>query len=75
MRSRLAMGLALGMTVGALALAPVPAGADTQDAPLRKDFQKPSDNPALQQWRDGRSWRYSTDYLFGTTRGLGAGCR
>ncbi len=70
MGSRLAMGLAVGMMVGALALAPAPAGADTLDAPLRKDFPKPSDNPALQQWRDGRTWRYSTDYLFGTTRGL-----
>ena len=70
MRSRLAMGLALGMMIGALALAPAPASANTLDAPLRKDFPKPSDNPALEQWRDGRSWRYSTDYLFGTTRGL-----
>ena len=70
MQSRLAMGLALGMTVGALALAPAPAAADTLDTPLRKDFPKPSDNPALEQWRDGRTWRYSTDYLFGTTRGL-----
>ena len=70
MRSKLAMGLAFGAMVAALALAPPPAGADVIDTPLRKDFPKPSDNPALEQWRDGRTWRYSTDYLFGTTRGL-----
>jgi hypothetical protein len=70
MRSKLAIGLAFLMMVAALSLAPPPAGADMIDAPLRKDFPKPSENPALQQWREGRTWRYSTDYLFGTTRGL-----
>jgi hypothetical protein len=64
------MGFAFWVMVGALALAPPPARADMIDAPLRNDFPKPSDNPALEQWREGRSWRYSTDYLFGTTRGL-----
>jgi hypothetical protein len=68
MKSRLAMGLICLAMVGALA--PTPAGADVADTPLRKDFPKPSDNPALEQWREGRTWRYSTDYLFGTTRGL-----
>ncbi len=70
MRSRLAKGLALLAMVGALALAPPPARADTSDEPLRKDFPKPADNPALQQWRDGRVWRYDTGYIFGVTRGL-----
>ena len=70
MRSKLAIGWAFLMMIATLALAPAPAGADMIDAPLRKDFPKPSDNPALQQWRAGRTWRYSTDYLFGTTRGL-----
>jgi len=31
---------------------------------------KPGDNPALEQWRDGRDWRYNTEYIFGVTRGL-----
>jgi hypothetical protein len=70
MGSRLAMGLAFVATVGGLALAPPPAYADTSDERLRKDFPKPSDNPALEQWRDGRVWRYNTEYLFGVTRGL-----
>ena len=70
MRSRLAMGLAFLAMAGALALAPPPACADTSDDSLRKDFPKPSDNPALEQWRDGRVWRYNTEYLFGVTRGL-----
>ena len=70
MRSRLAMGLAFLAMLGALALAPPPACADTSDEALRKDFPKPSDNPALVQWRDGRTWRYNTEYLFGVTRGL-----
>ena len=70
MRSRLAKGLAFLAMVGALALTPTPARADTSDESLRKDFPKPDDNPALQQWRDGRDWRYSTEYIFGVTRGL-----
>jgi hypothetical protein len=70
MRSKLAMGLAFWVMVAGLALAPPHAGADMIDAPLRKDFPKPSDNPALEQWRDGRVWRYNTEYLFGVTRGL-----
>jgi hypothetical protein len=70
MGSKLAMGLAFVATVGGLALAPPPAYADTSDERLRKDFPKPSDNPALEQWRDGRVWRYNTEYLFGVTRGL-----
>ena len=68
MRSRLAMGLAFLAMLGALA--PSPACADTSDELLRKDFPKPSDNPALERWRDGRGWRYNTEYLFGVTRGL-----
>jgi hypothetical protein len=70
MGSRLAMGLAFVATVGGLALAPPLAHADTSDERLRSDFPKPSDNPALEQWRDERVWRYSTEYLFGVTRGL-----
>ena len=70
MRSRLAMGLAFLAMAGALALVSPPARADTSYDSLRKDFPKPSDNPALEQWRDGRHWRYSTEYLFGVTRGL-----
>jgi len=70
MGSRLAKGLAFLAMVGALALAPPPAHADTSDESLRKDFPKPGDNPALEQWRDGRGWRYNTEYIFGVTRGL-----
>ena len=70
MRSRLAIGLAFSAMIAALALAPLPARADVSDAPLRKDFPKPSDNPALEEWREGRHWRYNTEYLFGVTRGL-----
>jgi hypothetical protein len=70
MRSRLAMGLAFLVMVGALALAPLPARAGTSDEALRKDFPKPDDNLALQQWRDERVWRYNTEYIFGVTRGL-----
>ena len=70
MRSTLAKGLAFLAVLGALALAPPPARADASDEPLRKDFPKPSDNPALEKWRDGRVWRYNTEYLFGVTRGL-----
>ena len=70
MRSGLATGLALLAMVGALALAPPPAHADTSDESLRKDFPKPDDNPAIQQWRAGREWRYNTEYIFGVTRGL-----
>ncbi|MBW2493552.1 MAG: hypothetical protein JRE43_02280 [Deltaproteobacteria bacterium] len=71
MRSKRAIGLAFWVMVAALALTPPAAGAEVIDTPLRKDFPNPSDNPALQQWREGRTWRYSTEYLFGTTRGLG----
>ena len=70
MRSRLAMGLTLLAMAGALASTPAAAWADTGDAPLRKDFPASSDNPALEQWRDGRAWHYNTEYLFGVTRGL-----
>ncbi len=70
MQSRPAMGLAFLAMVGALALAPPPARADTSDDSLRKDFSRPSDNPALERWRDGRGWRYNPEYLFGVTRGL-----
>jgi hypothetical protein len=71
MRSKLAMGLAFLVMLSALSLAAPTARAEASDSRLRKDFPKPSDNPALEQWRDGRSWRYSTEYLFGVTRGLG----
>jgi hypothetical protein len=70
MSLRIANGLAFLVMVSALALAPQPARAEMMDDSLRKDFPKPSDNPALEQWRESRSWRYSTDYLFGVTRGL-----
>jgi hypothetical protein len=70
MKSKLVTSWIVLAMVGALALAPAPAHADAADAPLRKDFPKPSDNPALEQWRDGRHWSYNTEYLFGTTRGL-----
>ena len=70
MRSRLAKGLVFLAMVAALALAPPPARADISDEPLRKDFPKPDDNPALEQWRAGREWRYNTEYIFGVTRGL-----
>ena len=70
MRSRFAKGLASLAIVSAFALAPPLAHADMSDEPLRKDFPKPSDNPALEHWRDGRAWRYNTEYLFGATRGL-----
>ena len=71
MGSKLGKGLAFLVVIGALAWVPAPAGADVRDEPLRKDFPKPSDNPALEQWRDGRTWSYNTEYLFGVTRGLG----
>jgi hypothetical protein len=64
------MGLAFLAMFAALALASPPARAEASDTPLRKDFPRPSDNPALEQWREGRSWRYGTEYLFGVTRGL-----
>ena len=70
MRSKLAKGWASLAMVGALVLAPLPAHADMSNEPMRKDFPKPEDNPALEQWRDGRVWRYSTEYIFGVTRGL-----
>jgi len=70
MRSRLAKGLAFLAMVGCFSLAPPLAQAEMTDDSLRKNYPKPSDNSALQQWRDSRSWRYSTDYLFGVTRGL-----
>ncbi len=70
MRSKLVMGLAFLAMIGALALAPPPARADTSADSLRKDYPKPSDNPALEQWRDARVWHYNTEYLFGVTRGL-----
>jgi len=70
MRTKIALGLAFLATLGALALAAPSARAETSDNALRKDFPKPSDNPALERWRAARHWRYSTDYLFGVTRGL-----
>ena len=70
MRSKIAKGLAFLAIISAFALAPTLARADMSDEPLRKDFSKPSDNPALVQWRDSRAWRYNTEYLFGVTRGL-----
>ncbi len=70
MRSKFAKGLAFLAVLGAFVLAPAPAHADMSDEPLRKDFPKPSDNPALVQWSDARTWRYNTEYLFGVTRGL-----
>jgi hypothetical protein len=44
--------------------------ADAADGAMRIDFPQPHENEALVQWRDQRDWRYSTDYLFGTTRGM-----
>jgi len=70
MRSRLGKGLAILAAMGALGLAPLRASAEMIDETLRKDFPKPSDNPALAQWQASQPWRYSTDYLFGVTRGL-----
>lgn len=70
MRSKFAKGLAFLAIVSAFALAPPPTHADVSDESLRKDFPMSSDNPALEQWRDARIWRYNTDYLFGVTRGL-----
>ena len=70
MRSKFAKGLAFLAVVSAFALAPPPARAETSDDSLRKDFPRPSDNLALEQWRAGRGWRYNPDYLFGVTRGL-----
>jgi len=70
MSSKLAMGLAFLATLGTLALATPPPRAQESDAALRKDFPKPDDNPAVERWRAGRTWHYSTDYLFGVTRGL-----
>ncbi len=70
MRSRLGTGLAVLATLGALGLAPGSARAEAIGDALRKDFPAPRDNPALAQWREGRDWQYSTDYLFGVTRGL-----
>jgi hypothetical protein len=70
MKSRVAKGLVFLAMLGALAVAPPAVRADMSDESLRKDYPKPSDNPALEQWRDGRGWRYSTEYIFGVTRGL-----
>ena len=70
MRSKFAKGLAFLAIVSAFALAPPSVSADISDEPLRKDFPKSSDNPALEKWRNSRTWRYNTDYLFGVTRGL-----
>ncbi len=70
MGSRLGNALAVLAALGALALAPAPARAEAIDESLRKDFPAPGDNRALAQWRESRGWQYSTDYLFGVTRGL-----
>ena len=74
MISRLALGLTLASMLGALAaplaLAAPAARAEVIDESLRTDFPKPRHNPALVRWREDRDWRYSTDYLFGVTRGL-----
>ncbi len=74
MRSKLWIGVTLGLAFGPMAapvaLAAPAARAEVVDESLRTDFPKPSHNPALIRWRDERAWRYSTDYLFGVTRGL-----
>jgi hypothetical protein len=44
--------------------------ADEADSAMRIDFPRPRSNEALVQWRNQRGWHYSTDYLFGATRGL-----
>jgi hypothetical protein len=61
----------LALCTALLALGTATAvSADDADSAMRIDFPRPQDNPALEQWRDGRDWRYSTDYFFGTTRGM-----
>ena len=69
MRTQLSMLLALCAALGALATASA-ARAEEANSAMRVDFRRPQDNEALTQWRNQRDWRYSTDYLFGTTRGL-----
>jgi hypothetical protein len=49
---------------------PSAVSADETDNAMRIDFPRPRDNEALEQWREQRGWRYSTDYLFGATRGM-----
>jgi hypothetical protein len=66
----LTLAWTLGVTATSLALAAPAACADVIDESLRTNFPKPSHNPALIRWREDRDWRYSTDYLFGVTRGL-----
>ena len=63
------MLLALCTALGALGTASE-VSADETDSTMRIDFSQPRENPALDEWRDQRDWRYSTDYLFGVTRGL-----
>ncbi len=69
MALRTSLIVCLGVAIGLLA-APPAATAEDLDEPLRIDFPHPRDNPAYQQWHEQRPWQYSTDYLFGITRGL-----
>ena len=69
MRSQLSTLLALCTALGVMA-ATTPVRADEADNVMRIDFPRPQSNEALIQWREQRGWHYSTDYLFGATRGL-----
>ena len=69
MRAKLAALVAVCLAA-CVVVSAVPAIADEADEPLRLDFGRARDNPALEQWHSDRGWHYSTDYLFGTTRGL-----
>ena len=71
MRPQLSMLLALCTALGVLTAAS-PVRADEADSTMRIDFPRPRDNEALIDWRNQQVWRYSTDYLFGVTRGLEA---
>jgi hypothetical protein len=68
-KSQLPMLLALCTALGVMGTASA-LRADEADSAMRIDFPRPRDNQALNEWRDQRGWRYSTEYLFGTTRGL-----
>lgn len=61
----LALSTLIGVIVGA-----APARADEATEPLRVDFPRPENDPALRKWRAEHPWRYDTGYLFGVTRGL-----
>ena len=69
MRSQLSILLALCTALSALSTVSA-VRADETDSPLRIDFPRPRDNKALVQWRDQREWCYTTEFLFGATRGL-----